>query len=168
MNTREACRLARGVRCECRQCFYCDDFLSHRHEHDHFPVPKVAGGNDVVSACLDCHDLKDRYTIVRWPLEATIIAIRGLYEEALTSTRGDVSLDKLEEWTSSQDSLSDESILARWRDLPPLSRIMYAKMRSVEEESRRRKGKDGLPFESVSTFSSIAARAQTLFTQRQD
>lgn len=25
-------------------CFYCGRFLSPRHEHDHFPIPRRAGG----------------------------------------------------------------------------------------------------------------------------
>ncbi|MFD6068765.1 hypothetical protein, partial [Amycolatopsis lurida] len=51
-------------------------------------------------------------------------------------------------------SLSDEAVLARWSELPPLSRVLYGKMRSVHEERlfrRRRRG------EEVSGLSALAA-----------
>lgn len=28
---------------DCTNCFYCDRFVSPRHEHDHFPIPRRAG-----------------------------------------------------------------------------------------------------------------------------
>lgn len=57
------------TRCDCSRCTYCDQALSPRHEHDHFPVPKSLGGTDVVPVCLSCHDLKDRVPITKWPQE---------------------------------------------------------------------------------------------------
>ena len=29
---------------DCETCFYCNRFVSPRHEHDHFPIPRRAGG----------------------------------------------------------------------------------------------------------------------------
>lgn len=53
---------------DCEQCFSCERSLYGfvKHEHDHFPIPFVAGGTTVVSACLLCHDLKDRYGQDQW------------------------------------------------------------------------------------------------------
>jgi len=58
--------MARCVGCE--TCFYCERLLSPRHEHDHFPIPQRAGGIETVPACVDCHDLKDRFTLDSWPI----------------------------------------------------------------------------------------------------
>lgn len=56
---------------ECAACFYCGTWLgATRHEHDHFPVPKSAGGGAVVAACVACHDLKDRWTLESWDVTA--------------------------------------------------------------------------------------------------
>lgn len=52
--------------CRTDRCFYCDGLLSRRHEHDHFPVPKRHGGTNVVCACINCHDLKDRQPLAHW------------------------------------------------------------------------------------------------------
>ena len=57
---------------DCANCFYCDRFLSPRHEPDHFPIPRRAGGIATVPVCIDCHDLKDRFPLFSWP--ATLIA----------------------------------------------------------------------------------------------
>ena len=51
-----------------RDVLYCNRFLSPRHEHDHFPLPRRAGGIATVPACIDCHDLKDRYPNFAWPV----------------------------------------------------------------------------------------------------
>lgn len=50
----------------CVKCFYCDGHLSPRHEHDHMPVPQRNGGTEVVSSCVNCHDLKDRVFLNAW------------------------------------------------------------------------------------------------------
>jgi hypothetical protein len=36
-------------------------------EDDHFPIPKRAGGTEVVPACITCHDMKDRFPQEDWP-----------------------------------------------------------------------------------------------------
>lgn len=50
-----------------RYCFYCRCWLSNHHEHDHFPVPRDAGGTATVPACINCHNLKDRSGLREWP-----------------------------------------------------------------------------------------------------
>ena len=66
------------VQCEAAWCFYCDNPLSKRHEHDHFPVPARAGGKHVVAACYNCHDLKDRMTVAEWPVSMQFLGTRDL------------------------------------------------------------------------------------------
>jgi hypothetical protein len=66
------------ARClECETCFYCGRFVTPRHEHDHFPVPRRAGGFETVPACVDCHDLKDRFTLESWPMHTLAPIFRG-------------------------------------------------------------------------------------------
>jgi hypothetical protein len=65
-------------RCLCDACFYCGNPLSSRHEHDHFPLPKRFGGEDIVPSCLNCHDLKDRISLAQWPTEALARAMIGM------------------------------------------------------------------------------------------
>lgn len=52
------------------KCFYCGDpVLKGRSEEDHFPVPQSCGGTHTVTACHQCHDLKDRTSWEDMPLE---------------------------------------------------------------------------------------------------
>ena len=51
------------MNCLCTICFYCDQPLSSRHEHDHFPMPKELGGTKTRPVCINCHDLKDRMAL---------------------------------------------------------------------------------------------------------
>jgi hypothetical protein len=46
-------------------CFYCGD-VTVDGEMDHFPKPKEVGGTEVVWACIECHDYKDRFRLSRW------------------------------------------------------------------------------------------------------
>lgn len=59
---------------DCASCFYCEAPLSPRHEHDHFPTPVRAGGEDTVPTCLNCHDFKDRVPLDRWPVDLVMQA----------------------------------------------------------------------------------------------
>ena len=62
---------------DCETCFYCSRFVSPRHEHDHFPIPRRAGGSSTVPVCIDCHDLKDRYPLFSWPVHLIGPIFRG-------------------------------------------------------------------------------------------
>ena len=62
---------------DCETCFYCGRFLSPRHEHDHFPIPRRAGGTATVPACIDCHDLKDRFPVFAWPVHSLVPVFNG-------------------------------------------------------------------------------------------
>ena len=43
-------------------CHYCD-MPAARCEYDHFPVPQRHGGTEIVPACINCHELKDRVSV---------------------------------------------------------------------------------------------------------
>jgi hypothetical protein len=111
-----------------------------------------------VTACLDCHDLKDRYALLTWPTEAWQTAIKGLFIEGQTSVPLDGSVVEQLDWIIDQPSVTDDAILARWNELPPVSRLMYAKVRAKEEERRHRQRRDGLPVSFTPTFGAIFAR----------
>lgn len=64
--------------CDFDVCFYCEQPLSSRHEHDHFPVPNSMAGPTTVAACLNCHDLKDRISFTDWQLSACFAAVMGV------------------------------------------------------------------------------------------
>ncbi|WP_198284956.1 HNH endonuclease [Saccharomonospora cyanea] len=142
-------------------CYYCDRHVDgHHHQHDHFPIPKMAGGTAVVPACLECHDLKDRYTLARrWPVSGYFEALRGLMGEALISLEKQDSETAAFDWLASHPSLSDEAVLARWSDLPPLSRVLYGKLRRLHEEELFRQRKNGL--EPSHTSALVAALRST-------
>jgi hypothetical protein len=60
-------------------CHYCDASVV-RVEEDHFPIPREAGGTRTVSACGNCHDLKDRQTLDQFPegsLRAVAAELQG-------------------------------------------------------------------------------------------
>ena len=60
-------------------CFYCDAALARgRKELDHYPVPRSAGGGEVVTVCIVCDDQKDRFSIDSWSTEAVSEALSGL------------------------------------------------------------------------------------------
>lgn len=61
-------------------CAYCEHGLSARHEHDHAPIPQEAGGKKAYCVCLNCHDLKDRVPLNKWPLNVYVNALRGFIE----------------------------------------------------------------------------------------
>jgi hypothetical protein len=61
-------------------CWYCDDELGDRHEHDHVQ-PRRVGGTFTVPACFDCHNLKDRVTLNNWPTDVALRAILDIGAE---------------------------------------------------------------------------------------
>ncbi len=69
--------------CKCgKPCFYCGRPLHGAHEHDHMPIPHRHGGAETVSACKDCHDLKDRLGFWCWPATAMDAANAGVVGDA--------------------------------------------------------------------------------------
>ncbi|MEU8270814.1 hypothetical protein AB0B89_27110 [Sphaerisporangium sp. NPDC049002] len=74
----------------CEFCHYCDAPLVRRHEHDHFPIPKAAGGTETVPACMNCHEMKDRMPFDQWnptfAADGLMGLLGGLPTEMLTPT----------------------------------------------------------------------------------
>jgi len=52
-----------------KTCFYCGALISGEGKGDHFPIPKRNGGKEIVLCCLSCHDMKDRFSLDKWPVE---------------------------------------------------------------------------------------------------
>ena len=50
-------------------CYYCGALVSAGGKGDHFPIPDSCGGAFTVPCCLSCHDMKDRFSLDRWPDE---------------------------------------------------------------------------------------------------
>ena len=55
------------------RCFYCDCLVNKRAAKtgDHFPIPADCGGTQTVDCCESCHDMKDRFSFDKWPVEWT-------------------------------------------------------------------------------------------------
>lgn len=70
------------------RCFYCQNQVSPRLlEWDHFPVPQALEGTQVVPACRNCHDLKDRMNLEGWDASAAFGGLMGLWTKATTDER---------------------------------------------------------------------------------
>ncbi|OBB21103.1 hypothetical protein A5761_03060 [Mycolicibacterium setense] len=120
--------------CDAAECFYCGNPLSMRHEHDHFPVPARAGGNHVVPACYNCHDLKDRVQVGDWPVSATFMAVLDLMAalnvnadempEEVLSDREETFVYLLREVV---DNLGLHTTSA-WQQLSTPGRLLFAKL----------------------------------------
>jgi hypothetical protein len=70
------------VSCYHTTCWYCDEELGERHEHDHVQ-PRRVGGTLTVPACLDCHNLKDRVTLNNWPADVAMRALLAIADHEL-------------------------------------------------------------------------------------
>ncbi len=113
-------------RCDCTECFYCDAFLAPRHEHDHFPIPDTARGRETVSACMNCHELKDRSPFRDWPL--------GLYTEGMAYF---LTVDILQAY--GEKAANVDLVLAmvddldhEWPTMPTAARLVYAKLNNIK------------------------------------
>jgi hypothetical protein len=125
MDIVEAWRRSRLGRCACTRCHYCDRELDV-HQHDHYPIPKRAGGTRVVATCLVCHDLKDRIPLKFWELNAMHQAFDELLRDKIPELR---HLPWPQALASLDGSLPD--LERRWVELSPLARVLLAKLRSV-------------------------------------
>lgn len=125
MDVVEVWRKSNNQRCRCERCFYCERTLDI-HQHDHYPVPRRAGGTRVVAACLLCHELKDRIPLAYWDSAALGAAMRELIGSRLESLR-----DFLPETAFERCYLDIE---ADWNKLSPVARLVSAKMRSILED----------------------------------
>lgn len=80
--------------CELRECFYCG-IMAMRGEEDHFPIPQRLGGKDVVFACINCHDLKDRLPLDQWPSFISLMAIEQIRKDTKYGGYGAILFAKL-------------------------------------------------------------------------
>lgn len=134
MDIVEAWRGSNKRRCRCQRCFYCDRKLDV-HQHDHYPVPRRAGGTHTVPACPVCHDLKDRIPSYCWDGGASRIAFDELFLSRIDNLR---HLDHKDVFAHCYLEIE-----AEWHTLSPLARLMYAKMRSVFEDDLYLGGLEG-------------------------
>ena len=123
--------------CDAVECLYCGTALSKRHEHDHFPVPARAGGNNVVPACYNCHDLKDRMRMLEWPVPMYVMAVRDL------TAALDIDAAQLPEAVLNDPAECLSTVLREvldniglhqttaWQELPTAGRLLFAKLCSL-------------------------------------
>lgn len=109
----------------CAYCHYCDAPLPRRHEHDHFPIPKAAGGEDTVPACMNCHEMKDRVPFEQWP---PTFAANGLLELLGGLPTRVLTPPELVEFVGDHRCI--------WPQLSHAGRLLYAKTRAVVEQRR--------------------------------
>ena len=102
-------------------CFYCENALSSRHEHDHFPVPKGCGGTATVAACINCHDLKDRVTLANWPVALAFAGVAEIVNAIPEDLRQGIDLDAP---TGLVCALGDYT--QHWQDWTVAGRLFYA------------------------------------------
>jgi hypothetical protein len=124
----EAWRRSRLGRCACARCHCCDRELDV-HQHDHYPIPKRAGGTQVVATCLVCHDLKDRIPLKFRDSNAMDQAFDELLKDKIPELR---HLPWPQALASLDDSLPD--LERGWAGLSPLARVLLAKLRSIHED----------------------------------
>lgn len=106
--------------CECVHCHYCETYLSRWHEHDHFPVPKSAGGTETVPACENCHEIKDRTPMFFWPGD---LAARGIAE--VLASVGDFVDPELKDPLKIVAAVGDYQV--HWATWSLGGRLFYAK-----------------------------------------
>lgn len=99
-------------------CIYCGHFVTRqRVEFDHFPIPKVCGGTEVVSACETCHSMKDRFAMASWPIHMVGAICRDhgalfpLLRALLANDRAQIEHESLQ-WRGFWENIARESRLA--------------------------------------------------------
>lgn len=109
--------------CNAPKCYYCHGWLSSRHEHDHFPIPKRHKGTEVVAACLNCHDLKDRTPIDQW----NAVAVGEAFQIFSVLRERGIQIS-ISEWEIESPPTYFEQVMKEWSDLSAIQRILWAKM----------------------------------------
>lgn len=125
------------------RCFYCDEGFADRrgdHQHDHFPIPKIAGGTDIVGACLTCHDFKDRFALGRWPMPVMAEAFRDLAGFLIYHTAALDVIAAFDDWDLDAgfyvDALDLPTWQTAWPHLGQWGRLYYAKILRLQHEYR--------------------------------
>lgn len=124
---------------DCERCFYCEMYLSSRHEHDHFPVRWSYGGEGTVPVCVNCHDLKDRVHLDNWPILAQLNGFDELFDALVprsdleTEAKGPMSRG-FPAWFSAY--LQWPVVEKKWPRLSPIARVLYGKLAVIDELRR--------------------------------
>ena len=119
----------------CALCFYCELPLGMtHHEHDHAPIPKNAGGEVTIPACVTCHSLKDRYGFKSWDAYLVMDAVSEL-----------ANLGRMDDFTpggQAPTSFPDE-----WSDMSRGARLTWSKMAQLAHRAP-----ESIPHLDVSGF----------------
>lgn len=106
---------------DCESCVYCDLPMGNfHHEHDHMPRPASAGGENIVPACVTCHDMKDRYRPGNWNATWWANAVFEL-----------IALDALGHALSQPDDLPDA-----WPTMSRAARLLWASLARLSHQDQ--------------------------------
>lgn len=124
---------------DCDRCYYCEMYLSTRHEHDHFPLQWTYGGEGTVPVCVNCHDLKDRVSLTKWPLIGTSMAFEEVLESLVPSREverqsGEMP-DEYPHWLLVH--LRWVAVKGTWISLSPIARVLIAKLLVIDQMGRQ-------------------------------
>lgn len=121
------------------RCYYCEMYLSTRHEHDHFPLQWTYGGEGTVPVCVNCHDLKDRLPLERWPP----IGALATFEEVIETLVPPKTIELVSaavpkeypywllvhlRWVAVKDA---------WTSFSPIARVSIAKLLVIDQMGRQ-------------------------------
>lgn len=112
---------------ELKPCYYCGA-LAAVVEHDHFPIPKRHAGTETVPACINCHALKDRVALDRWPEEKAVAAFNEL--------QSTIALSCIGMWGQWEDD--PYGLPPNWSQLSPLARVLWAKLLCLRLDATER------------------------------
>lgn len=113
-------------------CFYCQaDVQQSSSQQDHFPIPQRHGGERTVTACVTCHNLKDRVPLKNWPSYVTSAVLGDYPSRALSLILVAMSVgDDSPVFRSESGDLADdveELVMPMLEEAPPLSRLFLAR-----------------------------------------
>lgn len=122
-------------------CHYCECLLAGQHEHDHFPIPKACGGTATVCACINCHSLKDRQTLIEWPRGLALRAVADLASVFPPPDDPEGALPKVFAWAwlSSMGDGTPE----QWSAMSFPARLAFAKLRAMHHHARWLRRRNG-------------------------
>jgi hypothetical protein len=115
-------------------------YLSTRHEHDHFPLQWTFGGEGIVPVCVNCHDLKDRVSLMNWPVIASGAAFEEVLEAVVPS--GEIEWRSSAGWTEQEYPywllvhLRWVAVKEAWTSLSPIARVLIAKILVIDQLGR--------------------------------
>lgn len=103
-------------------CFYCGYPTGMDNSRgDHFPIPAVCGGVEVVKACWSCHNLKDNLRLDAFVLYPEVL------KEFMTGASSKVAINLLVESIRLEPNVSHQRAMAVWDSLNRSQRILIAR-----------------------------------------